>query len=215
MVLVGREKEAALVRDAVSAGRHVVVTGKFGMGKTALSRHVAELVGPAHPFLFASFSVGPARICEVLVSQLPASRRTKAPRKSGRVSYLSLRARLVVARRKGPTPVVVLDDVFRVTAPKAALVRTLALGGIPLILLVDTGLPERDRKRLLAWLEPSERLHLGPLSQAASADLLERLAKRQGRRCSVEQIESLARASGGYPPHLHEMAARAMPVPNV
>ena len=106
-------------------------------------------------------------------------------------------------------PVVVLDDVSRVTAPKAALVRHLALAGLPLIVLLDTGLPERDRKRLLAWLEPSEKVHLGPLGLADSTDLLERLSMEGQLGWSRQEIAAWARASSGYPLRLQEIVTRA------
>jgi hypothetical protein len=186
-----------------------VVTGKFGMGKSALARHVAGLAASARLFLFASASLSPARICEALVSQLPTQRGAKAARRPPAASYLSLRARLVAAPRKGTAPVVVLDDVSRVSAPKAALVRHLALAGIPLIVLLDTGLPERDRRRLHAWLEPSEKIHLGPLSLADSTELLDRLSMEGQLEWSRQEIAAWARASSGYPLRLQEIATRA------
>lgn len=211
MTFVGRERETARILAAVSAGRHVVITGKFGMGKSALARHAAGLAASVRPFLFASASLSPARICEALVSQLPTRRGARATRRPPAGSYLSLRAQLVAAPREGAAPVVVLDDVSRVTAPKAALVRHLVLSGIPLIVLLDTGLPERDWKRLLAWLEPSEKIRLGPLSLADSTDLLERLSMAGQLGWSREEIAAWARASSGYPPRLQEIASRAWP----
>lgn len=208
MTFVGREKETARIVAALSAGRHVVVTGRFGMGKSALARHIAELAAPSHPFLFASASVGPARICGALVAQLPTRRGNRAPRRPPATSYLGLRARLVAASLQGTGPVVVLDDISRVTAPKAALVRHLAFAGIPLIALLDTGLPERDRRRLLAWLEPAEKVRLGPLSLAESADLLARLSTKLGLGWSREDVAARARVSGGYPLRLWEIATR-------
>jgi energy-coupling factor transporter ATP-binding protein EcfA2 len=213
MTFVGRERETARILAAVSAGRHVVITGKFGMGKTALARHVAGLAAPDRPFLFASSSLSPARICEALVLQLPTLRRGRAGRKAPVASYLSLRARLVAAPSNGPAPVVVLDDVSRVTAPKAGLIHQLDLAGILLIVLLDTGLPERDRTRLLVRLEPAEKVHLGPLDLTASAELFERLSTHYRLGWSTRQIEGLARASGGYPLRIHEIATRGRPRP--
>jgi energy-coupling factor transporter ATP-binding protein EcfA2 len=212
MTFVGREKETARILAAVSAGRHVVVTGKFGMGKSALSRHVAGLAASTRPFLFASASLSPAQICAALVSQLPTRRCARAKSKAPKASYLALRARLVSAARKSAAPVVVLDDISRVTAPKADLVRHLAIGGLLLIVILDTGLPERDRKRLLAWLEPSEKVHLAPLRLADSMDLLDRLSKLNQLGWDRDQIAAWARASSGYPLRLLEIATRARPL---
>ena len=210
MVFAGRGQETARILAALAAGRNVVITGKFGMGKTALAHHVAEQAGPGWRFLFASASQTPAEICRAAFLQLESGRRRPARPGRGSSRYLTLRARLAAAARQPAAPVLVLDDVARITAPKAALVRHLAEAGFRLIVIPDRGLPGGDWRRVSIWVEPMEKVPLGPLSPGAATAYLLRAAERHGLEWSAQRIAWLVRAAGGYPLRLQEIATREL-----
>jgi ABC-type arginine transport system ATPase subunit len=64
MNLIGREKEMAVVREHVCAGRNLVVCGPAGIGKTALVREAAPEV------LYCADTATLKTACESLLAQL-------------------------------------------------------------------------------------------------------------------------------------------------
>jgi len=43
MLFYGREKEISWLIRELSRGRHIIITGKYGIGKTNLVRHLVKL----------------------------------------------------------------------------------------------------------------------------------------------------------------------------
>lgn len=196
--LVGRERERARALAALAAGRNVVLSGKYGSGRTALARHLAESCGGRLRFAFCALSAPPREVWTTLATQLLPQRRAEA---SGRGSYRTLRARLLRAPlAAGPPPVVVLDDVGHLTPARLDLVRRLAVSGrFRFVAIVEPRLPAAERTRLVACLAPVERLRLGPLPQPAVRDFLARAAAERGLAWSPEKIAAVASGTGGYP----------------
>jgi replication-associated recombination protein RarA len=67
-MFVGREKEAKQIMASLSSGRNVILSGTYGMGRTSLVRHVAQVMKGEREFLFADYSETPARVCRALES---------------------------------------------------------------------------------------------------------------------------------------------------
>jgi MoxR-like ATPase len=67
---VGRRREAARIRAALEADRNVVLTGPFGIGRTALARHAARTMAERFRFVFLDGDRSPARLCRELVEGL-------------------------------------------------------------------------------------------------------------------------------------------------
>jgi len=66
----GRQSETKQFIASLSSGRNVILSGKYGMGRTSLVRHVGRNMQGKWKFLFADFSKTPDQVCRELVSQL-------------------------------------------------------------------------------------------------------------------------------------------------
>ena len=210
MEFVGREREIARIVAALAAGTNVVLSGKFGMGRTSLVRQVAANSNGRWQFIFADLSRPPAAVCRQLASQLRRPRRLQ--RRLEEAPYRKARRRLLDAAREAVLQVVfVLDDVARMTPAKWEFVSLLT--GMPrlrVVVVVESFLPESDVMRLRTWLYPSIRLQLGRLPATRSQEFFERVSTRIGLGWSRDQIRGLAVRGGGFPLAMVEAAAEAV-----
>ena len=76
MCFVGREKEVRKLTKALEGGRHVIVTGPYGIGRTRMIRQIAETGRRERRFVFVDFSKTPGEVCEKL---WPPSGRKRLP----------------------------------------------------------------------------------------------------------------------------------------
>lgn len=218
MIFVGREREVTQVAEALARGRNVVVSGLFGTGRTALLHHVAKTLGGDWRFAFADFERPPAEICaqllEGLGGRLPGESRDRRRRRpaAGRSGYLAVRAALLRTAAAGPRPaVLVLDNAWRVSAAKSALLRALAAAErFRFAVVIERFLPAADRARLGAWLEPASRISLGRLDLSASTAFFSQFAAAHRIAWSPAEIDGLARAAAGYPLSMQELAWREL-----
>lgn len=197
--VVGREREAARLAAALADGRNVVLSGKYGSGRTALVRHVAETSFGRLRFAFCDLAAPPREAWAALAAALvPERRRASASRRGG---FRTLRARVLGAPLSdGPPPVVVLDDVGRLTPARLDLVRRLSVTDrFRFVAIVERHLPEAERARLLTCLAPVERLRLGPLPLPAVRDFLARASAERGLGWGPERIAAVATGTGGHP----------------
>lgn len=210
MDFVGREQEIAQVAAALAAGSNVVLSGKFGIGRTSLVRQVAAGSCGEWQFLFADFSRPPAAVCHQLAAQLSRPRRSW--RRIDQPAYRGARRRLLVmAGEAAPPAVIVLDDVARITPAKWEFLRFLSRAtGLRFVVVVESFLPEADVTRLRTCIYPSIRLHLGLLPAPRSHEFFERVSGRTGFRWSPDQIRALATRGGGFPLAMAEAAAEAL-----
>ena len=207
MVFVGREREASRIVSELTKGRNAVVSGPFGIGRTALIRHVAEEMGAGWRFAMLDFSHTPAELCSALVAALRGGgpRARGAPR-----SFVSARAAVLTFEPRGRRFVLVLDNVAAVTAPKLALLRRLAATGwYRFVAVVEPTLPDDELLELRACLFPSAVIVLSRLAAAATRSYFARLSEELGLGWSEEEIAGLAAISGGYPLVMVEAASRA------
>jgi len=197
--LVGRERETARLAAALAAGRNGVVSGKFGSGRTALVRHLAETSAGRLRFAFCDFAEPPRNAWAALAAELVPERRPSRAKR--RVGSKTLRARVLEAPLAGGPPVVVvLDDVGRLTPARLDVVRRLSVHDrFQLLAIVEGHLPAADRRRLLAWLAPVERLRLGPLPQPVVRDFFARVSAERGLGWGPEKIAAVASGTGGHP----------------
>jgi len=150
MELVGREREQARITAALAAGRNAVLSGRYGSGRTALVRRVAEVSAGRFHFVFVDFSAPPREAWAALAAELaPPPRRPGRGRSAG---WRTLRAQVLHGQpADGPRPVVVLDDVGRLTPARLDLVRQLSLADrFRFVAIVEGFLPTADRAQLLS-----------------------------------------------------------------
>jgi PAS domain-containing protein len=206
---VGREREIAEIASALKAGTNVVLSGKFGMGRTSLLQQVASSAHGRLQIVFADFSRPPASVCRQLASQLSRPRRLW--QRIEEPSYREDRRRLLdAAREVSPQAVFVLDNVARMTPAKREFLRFLSEEpSLRFVAVVESFLPEADVTRLRACLYPSIRLRLGRLSAPRSHEFFERVSRRNGLRWNPDLIRGLAIRGGGYPLAMVEAATEA------
>ncbi len=121
---VGRRKETAWVRAELGAGRSAVLSGIWGIGRTALVKRVAEQMERDWLFVFADFERTPGQLWRELFASIFPSAQEHLPTERGSATWLRYRIsnpRLEDRRRL----VVVLDNVARLTAQRLDAIRRL------------------------------------------------------------------------------------------
>jgi len=209
VIFVGRARETAALRLAFTSGRNVLLSGKYGIGRTALLRQLADLCSAELRVCFADFSSTPAAACRQLAPQLLPVPRRKARRPPRYSELLAALAKATLASK--PRAVIVLDDVERITPAKLQLVRLLA--GNPswrIVAIVERFLPRPELVLLLAWLYPVDRIALGYLDLEQGREYFRRVAEQGRLGWSEERILALARRCGGYPLEMRIAAERAL-----
>jgi hypothetical protein len=180
MVFVGRERETAHIVGELSARSNVIVTGKYGVGRTSLIRHVAEVMRERRRFLFVDFSQTSAKVCFDLLGKIRPSKATTLDLR--RLSYKSARARVLRAEpADARRHVLVLDNLGAVTASKLSLVRRLAsTRRYQFIAITDSETGPTDLLHLRESLYPVCLLGLRRLPRRASREFFEIVARDLG-----------------------------------
>ena len=157
-LFVGRARECARIRVELEAGRNLVLTGPFGIGRTELLRHVSLEQDPSRRFIFMNGTLTPGRLCKRLTRELGAD--------TAGLGFKAARTRLANLRtRDSRRCVLVLDDVARVTRPQLDFLRWLRRdGGLQLIIVAERFLPDDGLMRLRTSIFPAPLLRLGPLA---------------------------------------------------
>lgn len=203
---IGRQQELARIHRLLLSGRNVVLTGAYGVGRTALLRQLARETVKEWRFVFIDGSQTAGEICERLVRALFPER--PVPPRSAAVSWRTERHVIADRRIHSKVPVVVvLDDVAKVTRQKLDFIRWLKdLDKFRIIAVTERFLPEEDLTRLRTSLIPAPLVVLSRLGPAATHQFFETLAKAHGLPWGREEIHGLALATHGYPLGMWEAA---------
>jgi len=210
MCFVGRRKELQKLALALERGRHVIVSGPYGSGRTRLVRRAAADSSAGRRFVFTDFSKTPGAVCGSLL----AAFRPKAP--SGRPVRS---ARYRIGRNllagmqlpEGPKPVIVLDNLGRLTRQRLSFLRDLNMENRYLfIAIVESFMTERSLFLLRACLFPSETIALGHLPIRDACDYFQRFTARYGLDVANGDLLALAKVLGGYPLGMREAAERLL-----
>lgn len=180
-------------------GRHVVVTGPFGIGRTSLLRWVSESMRDRWRFIFIDFERPASEIQRHLFREL-------FPRRGGsneRCEARSSGARFRILSWKPEDPrrhAVVLDNIAQLSRQKLALLGALAASKrYALLAVVERFVPEPDLERLRTRLAPAPLVTLGRLSCRAARTYFGLASERYGLDWGPERIAAAARATRGYP----------------
>lgn len=198
MFFLGREREITRITKALSQGENIVVTGKYGVGKTALIKHVAEQNAGKWRFLFADFSQAPGKVCHDLLAELPHKK------KKGCAKYLAYkqsRSLLLNLAAKDPRPfVLVLDNLGKLSPQKLTLIRYLLFEKQFLfIIITERFLDPDDFFRMRACLYPCLRIDLQNLGEKKALEFLKYFLTHHQLHWTDERIRMLVKTSKGYP----------------
>jgi hypothetical protein len=205
---VGRRREAARIRAVLEANRNVVLTGPFGIGRTALARHAARTMAEHFRFVFLDGDRSPARLCRDLIEGLfgPGGRPGEAL--SYRAARRQIAARIPTDARRH---VVVLDDIATISHPKLELLRFLVgLGRLRFLVVVEAFLPVADMVRLRSVLVAATLLRLGPLALRDVERYFEERAGALRLPWTRAQVHGFAQAAHGFPAGMRDILARAV-----
>lgn len=193
---VGRTRELHRMRQLLEDGRNIVVTGPFGSGRTALVRELGLRLAQSHVFIFRDVSHSRMQIRRAIEDAL--FRNGRAPKYA--IHERSHSRGIARSAPRALRPVLVLDDVARVTSQKVTLIRHLVRSEqCQFIMIVERFCAPRELARLRAVLGAAPLSRLGPLSLAAVERCVTECARACGFDWSASEIRSMARATHGFP----------------
>jgi len=205
-------RECKRIQSALAAGHNLVLTGPFGIGRTALLRHLAKQMNEDWRFIFLDGSQTPARLLRGLIQKW-APKRPGTSRRTA-TAWKVERRHLATLRSPDPRPVVVvLDDVAKVTRPQLDLIRWLKDDGrFRIIAVTERFLPEDGQRRLRARLYPAPLLTLGPLPPRTARRFFETWSDQHRLEWGSDHIHGLTLSTHGYPLGMREAAKAAQAV---
>jgi hypothetical protein len=207
MVFVGRGAETRVIQRALSHGDNVILSGRYGVGRTRLVHHVAQISAPSLKFVFADFSDPAADVARDLWMQIARKPKSAA----AALSFKGVVARLAETARERRNTVVVLDNIAKLTIPKIRFIQKLTLfGQMRYIAIVESFLPQGQFLRLKGCLAPAVHLNLKHLAISDVCRYLEAVSEKYGRDWDAGMIEGMATATGGYALAMAEMAEREL-----
>ena len=210
MYFAGREIEITQIIKALEEGKNVIVSGRYGMGRTSLIKHVAEMMQEEWRFLFLDFSETPGKLCQHLVAKLWPEREC-----SGRnefLKYRSARFRIVSLdfsdKRRH---VLVLDNIAKLSAQKIDFIRYLAWEKrFQFVAIVESFISKDDFLRLRVRLYPPEIIMLQHLDKKKVYEFYQHLSEQHRFHWTEGHIKNLAEITGGYPLRMQEIALREL-----
>jgi DNA-binding CsgD family transcriptional regulator len=194
--LVGRGSELRTVRSALRGGRPVVISGRAGLGRTALARAALATTAAAWGGGLAALPRRPYLALErALLDEAPGGDGAAADE----VDEVSAWAADRLAGRA-----LAIDD-LHLTHPATPAVLARLAGTVPLLVTLSTGAPGAAARcrQATAWPGGAVLVELAPLDVGSAARLLLRHAPHLGDR----QASRLAAAVGGSPTRLVTAAA--------
>lgn len=207
---VGRSAEIASLCRELQAGRNVVLVGKYGIGRTSLVRQAAAQLETAYRFCFLDFASTPAAMCRSAFEEIFTGKPRR--RRPSPESYRQVR-RFITHElpREARTPVLVFDDIARLTHAKCDLLHYLANAGrFRFIAIAEAFLPPADLSRLRVLLFPNALLTLHPLAPDESEEFFSAASRNHGLSWTASRVRLLAGAKHGYPLGMAETVAREL-----
>jgi hypothetical protein len=195
----GRQDEIKRILKVLKQGKNLVLQGKYGVGKTHLVRHFARRHRNQWKFLFADFEKNPARIIGNLFRQIKSA--CPSIKLKDSMPYRIAKSKLIDVGLKDPGHyVIVLDNIARVTGPKATFLRDLTWEhGFIVIALAEGFLSADNLMRLRAGLMPCELIRLDNLRLNESIMFFKQVADRNQFHWTQSRIRAFAEATHGYP----------------
>jgi hypothetical protein len=203
---VGREMETRQIIKALKRGDNIILKGKYGIGRTSLCRHVAEIGRDRWNFISLDFSQPPAKVCNLLASNLLPKNNGKA------MGYRHNRFRIAnLDFDSQRQPAFVLDDIGKLSPQKVELIRYLAMAKRFRFVAVVENFLKADKLSLLrGWLHPALLLNIAYLGERPTREFFRHYSRKHHFFWTEEEISSLAEMSGGYPLGMKEVVTRRL-----
>ena len=208
MYFCGREKEISEIINALKKRKHVVITGKYGIGKTVLTRHLSDITKQKWKFVFTDFSKSPSNVCNDIIWQVSPKKQPKYRHKY--IKYKTARSLISdLTLKDNRQPVIVLDNISKLTHQKLAFIQNVTFSKQLLFIAIAEGfLPENDLFQLRACLLPSHILKLGNLGIKSAVEFFRHASQQNNLNWSEKHIRMLAEVTGGYPLGMKEFVKR-------
>jgi hypothetical protein len=208
MYFAGREKEIEQIKEALQGGENVIVSGKYGMGRTSLIKHIAEMMQEQWRFVFVDFSKTPGSVCNYLLVELFPAQEFDREQVKYRPSRFRIATFALEERRRH---ILVLDNMSKLSAQKLNLIRYLTWEKrFQFVSIVESFLPPNGLFRLRVWMNPSILITLQHLSPSSVIRFFQKLSKENQLGWTESRIKNLAEVTGGYPLRMKEIALREL-----
>ena len=208
MYFVGREKEIGQIKEALEGGNNVIASGKYGIGRTSLIKHIADAMKDQWRFVFVDFSKTPGSVCNHLLAELFPMDGFDREHRRYRPSRFRIATLALGDNRKH---VLVLDNVSKLSAPKLDLIRYLTWEKrFQFVSIAESFLPTNGLFRLRVWMNPSILITLHHLMTSSVVQFFQQLSKEHQLGWTEGQIKNLAEVTGGYPLRMQEIALREL-----
>ncbi len=208
MSFYGRKREMAAINSGLIKERNIILTGKFGIGKTTLVKEFSRINRERWLFLFSDFSETPSKICQDLLKAL----KPKIPsRELKQVSYKKCRSMILdMAHKSEQRCVIVLDNIKKLTPQKLDLIRHLEWDR-PFIFIAipENFLPVEDLLQLRTSLYPSRVIRLQYLSSEQTTSYFRYYSIKHNLSWTESHIHMLTLATRGYPLEMREHVNKA------
>ena len=210
-LFVGRLEELARIKTELVAGKNLVLTGAYGIGRTALLKRLAWELREAWAFTFLNGAGTPGRMRQDLFAALFPQRREALRR--GFLSPGAQRRALAGDPLSDPRArVVVLDDIAKVTRQRVDFARWLrSLGRFQVVAVTEHFLEKEGLQRLRANLAPAPLLVLDHLDSATTKAFFQAWSDQNRLGWGPEQVRGLVQATRGYPLGMRETVATHRP----
>ncbi|NLP10133.1 ATP-binding protein [bacterium] len=197
MYFVGRNKEISQITSALAADRNVILRGKYGIGRSTLVRHIADLLKLVRSFWFLDLNDTPDQLCRKILAEICPEEK----KKNLHQGYKSLRKSLCeVGARSAQKVVLVLDNVDMLTPARLDFFHFLAMPDIfSFIVIVDDSMDQKDRELMRAVLQLTCRVSLSYLGKREVQQYFKYYAQKYHWDWSQTEIERQSRLTRGYP----------------
>lgn len=202
---VGRERETAYIRSEVEAGRNVILTGPFGIGRTSIVENAARLMAETWLLATADCERPPVEVWRQLFGELFPKKRARPGTERKPMRWL----RAAVMHRRPEDPrrhALLLDNLSRITTMRLDMVRRLS-ARFPVIAIVEAFAPEEGLAALRRALGARKILRIGSLGPAATKRFLVECSRLHDLGWGAGEIRGLARAVAGFPLGMRDLVA--------
>ena len=210
MYFCGREKEISEITHALKKRKHIVITGKYGIGKTVLAKHLSAITKQRWRFVFTDFSKTPSNVCNEILWKVSPKRQPKHRHKY--IKYKIARSLIAdLTLKDNRQLVIVLDNISELSHQKLAFIQYVVFSKKLLFIAITEGfLPENDLFQLRSCLMPSHLLKLGNLGTKNAVEFFRHASQKNNLNWSEKHIRMLAEITGGYPLGMKEFVKQEM-----